>query len=72
MFRNCVYFFFVDGALDSVALLRGSWSPLPFNLLLPGALAKVPTSDKMELNVHHMAYAGVQVFAANQYISVTY
>ena len=37
-----------------------------------GALAKVPTSDKMELNVHHMAYAGVQVFAANQYISVTY
>lgn len=36
-----------------------------------GALAKVPTSDKMELNVHHMAYAGVQVFAANQYISVT-
>ncbi len=37
-----------------------------------GALAKVPTSDKMELNVHHMAYCGVQVFAANQYISVTY
>lgn len=37
-----------------------------------GALAKVPTSDKMELNVHHMAYAGLQVFAANQYISVTY
>ena len=37
-----------------------------------GALAKVPTSDKMELNVHHMAYAGVQVFAANQYIAVTY
>ena len=37
-----------------------------------GALAKTPTSDKMELNVHHMAYAGVQVFAANQYISVTY
>lgn len=37
-----------------------------------GALAKVPTSDKMELNVHHMAYCGIQVFAANQYISVTY
>lgn len=37
-----------------------------------GALAKVPTSDKMELNVHHMAYCGLQVFAANQYISVTY
>ena len=37
-----------------------------------GALAKVPTSDKMELNVHHMAYCGVQVFAANQYIAVTY
>ena len=35
-----------------------------------GALAKVPTSDKMELNVHHMAYCGIQVFAANQYISV--
>ena len=37
-----------------------------------GALAKVPTSDKMELNVHHMAYCGIQVFAANQYISVEY
>lgn len=37
-----------------------------------GALAKVPTSDKMELNVHHMAYCGIQVFAANQYISVTF
>lgn len=37
-----------------------------------GALAKVPTSDKMELNVHHMAYCSLQVFAANQYISVTY
>lgn len=35
-----------------------------------GALAKVPTSDKMELNVHHMAYCGIQVFGANQYISV--
>jgi hypothetical protein len=35
-----------------------------------GALAKVPTNDKMELNVHHMAYCGIQVFAANQYISV--
>ena len=35
-----------------------------------GALAKVPTSDKMELNVHHMAYCGIQVFAANQYIAV--
>ena len=35
-----------------------------------GALAKVPTSDKMELNVHHMAYCGIQLFAANQYISV--
>lgn len=37
-----------------------------------GALAKVPTSDKMELNVHHMAYCGIQVFAANQYIAVKY
>ena len=35
-----------------------------------GALAKVPTSDKMELNVHHMAYCGLQVFAANQFIVV--
>lgn len=35
-----------------------------------GALAKVPTSDKMELNVHHMAYCGIQVFGANQYINV--
>jgi hypothetical protein len=35
-----------------------------------GALAKVPTSDKMELNVHHMSYCGIQVFAANQYIAV--
>ncbi len=35
-----------------------------------GALAKVPTSDKMELNVHHMSYCGIQVFAANQYIVV--
>lgn len=35
-----------------------------------GALAKVPTSDKMELNVHHMAYCGIQTFAANQYISI--
>jgi len=35
-----------------------------------GALAKTPTSDKMELNVHHMAYCGIQVFGANQYISV--
>ena len=37
-----------------------------------GALAKVPTSDKLELNVHHMAYCGMQVFAANQYIAVKY
>lgn len=35
-----------------------------------GALAKVPTSDKMELNVHHMAYCGIQLFAANQFLSV--
>jgi len=35
-----------------------------------GALAKTPTSDKMELNVHHMSYCGIQLFAANQYISV--
>lgn len=35
-----------------------------------GALAKVPTSDKMELNVHHMSYCGMQVFAANQFIKV--
>lgn len=35
-----------------------------------GALAKVPTSDKMELNVHHMAYCGLQVFAANQFLVV--
>ena len=37
-----------------------------------GALAKVPTSDKMELNVHHMAYCGIQLFGANQFIKVTY
>jgi hypothetical protein len=35
-----------------------------------GALAKVPTSDKMELNVHHMSYCGIQVFGANQYLTV--
>jgi hypothetical protein len=35
-----------------------------------GALAKVPTSDKMELNVHHMAYCGIQLFGANQYINI--
>jgi hypothetical protein len=35
-----------------------------------GALAKTPTSDKMELNVHHMCYAGLQVFGANQFIIV--
>jgi len=35
-----------------------------------GALAKVPTSDKMELNIHHMAYCGLQIFAANQFIVV--
>lgn len=35
-----------------------------------GALAKVPTSDKMELNVHHMSYCGIQLFGANQYITV--
>ena len=33
-----------------------------------GALAKVPTSDKMELNVHHMSYCGIQLFGANQYL----
>jgi hypothetical protein len=37
-----------------------------------GALAKIPTSDKMELNVHHMSYCGIQVFAANQFMKVTY
>jgi hypothetical protein len=37
-----------------------------------GGLAKVPTSDKLELNVHHIAYCGIQVFGANQYIKVTY
>lgn len=37
-----------------------------------GALAKVPTSDKMELNVHHMAYCGIQLFAVNQFMKVTY
>jgi hypothetical protein len=37
-----------------------------------GALAKVPTSDKMELNVHHMSYCGIQLFAVNQFIKVTY
>jgi hypothetical protein len=37
-----------------------------------GALAKVPTSDKMELNVHHMSYCGIQLFAANQFMKVTY
>jgi hypothetical protein len=33
-----------------------------------GALAKVPTSDKMELNVHHMSYCGIQTFAVNQFL----
>jgi hypothetical protein len=33
-----------------------------------GALAKVPTSDKMELNVHHMSYCGIQLFGANQFL----
>ena len=37
-----------------------------------GALAKVPTNDKMELNVHHMSYCGIQLFAANQFIKVTH
>ena len=37
-----------------------------------GALAKIPTSDKMELNVHHMSYCGIQLFAANQFMKVTY
>ena len=37
-----------------------------------GALAKIPTSDKMELNVHHMSYCGIQLFAANQFIKVTH
>jgi len=33
-----------------------------------GALAKVPTSDKLELNVHHMSYCGIQLFGANQFL----
>lgn len=37
-----------------------------------GALAKVPTNDKMELNVHHMSYCGIQVFAANQFMKITH
>jgi hypothetical protein len=37
-----------------------------------GALAKIPTSDKMELNVHHMSYCGIQLFAANQFMKVTH
>lgn len=37
-----------------------------------GALAKIPTSDKMELNVHHMSYCGIQLFGANQFMKVTY
>jgi len=37
-----------------------------------GALAKVPTNDKMELNVHHMSYCGIQLFAANQFIKITH
>jgi hypothetical protein len=37
-----------------------------------GALAKVPTNDKMELNVHHMSYCGIQLFAANQFMKVTH
>lgn len=37
-----------------------------------GGLAKVPTSDKLELNVHHIAYCGIQLFGANQYIKVTH
>lgn len=35
-----------------------------------GALAKTPTSSKMELNVHHMGYCGLQMFAANQFLVV--
>lgn len=35
-----------------------------------GGLAKVPTSDKLELNVHHIAYCGIQLFGANQFIKV--
>jgi hypothetical protein len=37
-----------------------------------GALAKIPTSDKMELNVHHMSYCGIQLFAANQFMKITH
>jgi hypothetical protein len=37
-----------------------------------GALAKVPTNDKMELNVHHMSYCGIQLFAANQFMKITH
>lgn len=35
-----------------------------------GALAKVPVGDKLELNVHHVSYCGIQLFGANQYITV--
>jgi hypothetical protein len=35
-----------------------------------GALAKVPTSAKMELTVSQVGYFGVQVMGANQYAIV--
>lgn len=33
-----------------------------------GALAKTPTSDKAELNVHHLCYAGIRLFGANRFV----
>lgn len=36
-----------------------------------GALAKTPTSDKAELNVHHLCYAGIRLFGANRFVRIS-
>lgn len=36
-----------------------------------GALAKNPTSDVAELNVHHLCYAGLRVFGANRFVRIS-
>lgn len=36
-----------------------------------GAFAKNPTSDVAELNVHHLCYAGLRVFAANRFVRLS-
>lgn len=33
-----------------------------------GALAQTPTNDTMELNVHHLSYAGIRVFGGNRFV----